>query len=487
MAAASMALTRKALTELVGTLFLCLTIALTGKSSLAALPIGCALMLLVYAGGHVSGAHYNPAVTLAILVRGGGKLGRPEALVYVLSQLAGALGAVLIAWALVGKASAAHPQVGAGVDFLGSAVLAEFMVTFALCSVVLHTATSKAQANNSYYGLAIGFTVLSGAVSVGGISGGAFNPAVGAMSLLYGTEAASQVWIYLVGPLAAGAVAGAAFRFCAVEEYSPEPTALQREVAPLAVEFIGTMMLCYTVGTAAGGTSVLAPLSIGSMLMVMVYMGGAISGAHYNPAVTLAVLLRNFSGATSDSFTWQRACKYVGSQVLGSLCGGLAAWATLEERTSVGYPRVPPGKELGQAMLGEVLGTFLLAYVVLNVATVKQLAGNSFFGLAIGMTVTAMAHAIGPISGGAFNPAVGLLGPFLGGEHGLSGVWIYWLACPMGSAAAALFFRLQNAEEFQAEHTVATRYMAHVSDQAVPRYMTHAVCGAGAVAPESSA
>jgi len=221
--------------------------------------------------------------------------------------------------------------------------------------------------------------------------------------------------------------------------------------------------------------------------MVMVYMGGAISGAHYNPAVTLAVLLRSSFGATSDAFTWHRAYKYVATQVLGSLFGGLAALATLGDCASVGYPMVPLSKELGQAILGEVLGTFLLAYVVLNVATVRQLAGNSFFGLAIGMTVTAMAHAIGPISGGAFNPAVGLLGPFLGGENGLRGVWIYWVACPIGSAAAALVFRFQNAGEFKAERTVTAGYVAHVSDLTAPRYMTHAVGRVDTVAPESSA
>jgi len=203
------------------------------------------------------------------------------------------------------------------------------------------------------------------------------------------------------------------------------------------------------VGTAAGLGAFLAPLSIGSILMVMIYMGGAISGAHYNPAVTIAVALRTVFGATHDNFSIKKACMYIPAQLLGAFVGALAAVAAIG--VSAGYPALPATSGLGHGFFGEVIGTFLLVYVILNVATVKALAGNSFFGLAIGMVVTAMACAIGPISGGAFNPAVGLMGLFINGGTGdnINDVWIYWIACPLGAALAAAFFRPQNLEEFK--------------------------------------
>jgi len=461
----------------VGTFFLCFTIACTGKSSpIAAIAIGCALMVLIYAGGHVSGAHYNPAVTVAILVRGQAKLSPLEAVVYIFSQLVGALLGALVSWGLLtlGKDAAAYAALGANVS-VGSGLICEFMLTLALCSVVLHVATTKAQANNSYYGLAIGFTVVSGAISVGGISGGAFNPAVGLMSVLYGSEAAGNVWIYFVGPSLGGVVAGGLFRLAAQTEYTDAPKDTLVMIAPLVIEFLGTMMLCFTVGTAAGTGHYLAPLSIGSILMVMIYMGGAISGAHYNPAVTLAVTVRTLSGATHDNFSVRKALMYVPAQILGALVGALAAWGALEDNAKVGYPALPATSNLGQGFLGEVVGTFLLVYVILNVATVKALAGNSFFGLAIGMVVTAMACAIGPITGGAFNPAVGLIGVFTGGAGAaIDDVWIYWIACPLGAALAAGFFRLQNLSEFK-EIDLTPQFMSHAPfDSGSHKFHSHA-------------
>jgi len=399
--------------------------------------------------------------------------------VYICAQLAGALVGALLSWPLIGEDTAGYPALGANVTY-GSAFLAELVVTFALCSVVLHTATTKAQANNSYYGLAIGFTVLSGAISVGPISGGAFNPAVGFMPVLYGDDAAADCWIYFAGPLLAGILAGLFFRICAVEDYTETPSKRQSDIACFLIETFGTMFLCFTVGTAAGGTSVLAPLSIGSALMVMVYMGGAVSGAHFNPAVTLALLLRTAFGPTHDEFALRRAAFYVPAQILGAALGTFFAWGVMGGNKFVGYPYypwLPPEKGAGPGILGELLGTFLLAYVVLNVATVKNLAGNSFFGLAIGMVVTSMACAIGPITGGAFNPAVGLIGAFAGGANDLIGrIWIYWIGCPLGAALAAAFFRLQNHEEFQTDHE-DLKFQAHAAHEpGKEKFMSHSNC-----------
>jgi aquaporin Z len=201
------------LTEAVGTFFLVLTVGLTvlQGTPLAPIAIGSALMVMVYMGGHVSGAHYNPAVTLAVWLRG--KLPARDVVPYWVAQLVGAVLAALVVYALTGRtfAPAPGPDVGAG-----RALLVEGLFTFALALVVLNAATSRLTEGNSFYGLAIGFTVLVGAFAGGAISGGAFNPAVGVGPALVdaalGGGTLRHVWLYLVGPLAGAAVAAALFR-----------------------------------------------------------------------------------------------------------------------------------------------------------------------------------------------------------------------------------------------------------------------------------
>jgi aquaporin Z len=204
---------------MIGTFFLVLVISFTAGSAnpLAPLAIGSALMVMVYMGGHVSGAHYNPAVTLAVTLRG--KLPSGDVLPYVVAQLVGSLFASFVVLAITGGTFAPAPAPGAGVV---PVLLAEFLITFALALVVLNVATHPATTGNSFYGLAIGFTVMIGAFSVGDISGGAFNPAVGIGPILVSTVAGDgglgDLWIYLVGPLAGGAAAVPVFRLQLGEE-----------------------------------------------------------------------------------------------------------------------------------------------------------------------------------------------------------------------------------------------------------------------------
>jgi len=196
-------------TELVGTFFLVFTIGLTAMSGtpMAPIAIGSVLMAMVYMGGHISGAHYNPAVSVAILIRG--KMEIRDLVPYVLSQISGAILASLAVMLIVGDTFAPAPAPEAGLVVV---LLAEALFTFALSLVVLNVATDDATADNSFYGLAIGFTVMAGAFAVGGISGGVFNPAVGSgpilVDALMGDGAFDQLWIYWVGPLL-GAVAAA--------------------------------------------------------------------------------------------------------------------------------------------------------------------------------------------------------------------------------------------------------------------------------------
>jgi aquaporin Z len=198
---------KKYLVEFIGTFFLVFTIGMAVRSGspLAPLAIGASLMVMIFAGGHVSGAHFNPAVTLAVWIRG--KCDTKDVVPYWVAQLAAGLVAALLVASLIGK-----PAEPASHDAVKS-VIVEFLFTFALAWVVLNTATAKGTAGNSFYGLAIGMTVMTGAVAVGGVSGGAFNPAVGLGVVTMGLEKLNQFWIYVGADLAGGAVAGLTYRF----------------------------------------------------------------------------------------------------------------------------------------------------------------------------------------------------------------------------------------------------------------------------------
>lgn len=208
----------KHIIEFIGTFFLILTIALTGNP----IAIGSILMVMIYLGGNISGGHYNPSVTLGVLLRG--KIGIGDAVGYWIVQILGAFLGALVAFLLNDKVFAPAP--GAGVGFL-KACLAEFMFTFALVSVVLNVATTKKAAGNSYFGLAIGFTVLAGAFSVGAISGGAFNPAVAIgpiiFDLIKGGNAIQNLPMYLVGTLLGSVVAAIVFRATNADEFTDSP------------------------------------------------------------------------------------------------------------------------------------------------------------------------------------------------------------------------------------------------------------------------
>lgn len=192
--------------EFIGTFFLMLTVGMTVVNTShpefwAPVAIGSILAVMVFAGGHVSGGHYNPAVSLAVYLRK--KISLETMLQYWIAQLAGAIIAAFITIYLKGQTSANPLELD-----VVKALIAEFLFTFALCFVVLNTATVKATSGNSYFGWAIGFTVLVGAYAVGAISGGAFNPAVALGITILNLSFWSNIWIFIVANLL-GAVAAA--------------------------------------------------------------------------------------------------------------------------------------------------------------------------------------------------------------------------------------------------------------------------------------
>jgi aquaporin Z len=204
------------------------------------------------------------------------------------------------------------------------------------------------------------------------------------------------------------------------------------------VEFIGTFFLVLVIGLTViePGAGSLAPLAIGATLMVMVYAGGPISGAHYNPAVTLAVWMRGKCD-TKD------VAPYMVAQVLAGVTAG---WIVTILKPDAIVTAASPN--VMHALIVELLFTFALAYVVLNVATSKKGSGNSYFGLAIGFTVTAAAYAGGAISGGAYNPAVAT-GVTAMGLSSLGNIWIFLLGNFAGGALAAIVYKMVNPDEYK--------------------------------------
>ncbi len=179
----------------------------------------------------------------------------------------------------------------------------------------------------------------------------------------------------------------------------------------------------------------MTPLAVGAMYMVMIFAGGHISGGHFNPAVTIAVFLRG-KCSVSD------VPSYILTQFLAAGVAGLVSSTFL---MNVGTP-IEIGSKVPQCMVGELLGTFALVFVVLNVATAKDTMGNSFYGLAIGLCWTAGSFAMNSISGGLFNPAAAL-GNSVAGLNHFSDIWIYIIGQIIGAAAAAYVFLYINGKD----------------------------------------
>jgi aquaporin Z len=213
----------------------------------------------------------------------------------------------------------------------------------------------------------------------------------------------------------------------------------------LAVEFIGMFMFMFTVGMATNkaGAGSLAPLAIGSILMVMVFAGGHISGGHFNPAVSTAVFRRGRMTAVEYR-------GYMVTQFVAAILAGLVV------RIVGGHEANGHFAGAGRMLIAEFLFTFALCWVVLNVATARGTEGNSFYGLAIGFTVLVGAFAVGGISGGAFNPAIAV-GAMVTGLFKWGNIWIYLIADFLGGlAAASVFLYLLPAEKMSGDIEAAS-------------------------------
>lgn len=392
----------KYLSEFLGTYMLVLTVGcnvLTGSPVWAVLSIACSLMVMIYALAQISGAKFNPAVSFALGCTKDMEWGAVG--VEMAIQLVGGIAAGISYGAALWDVFNLAPTAGFS---LAQAGLAELIYTFMLCFVVLNVAASS-DGGNQYYGLAIGFVVVAGGYGAGHISGGCFNPAV-AVGIDVSSAGLGFGWClaYVVFELIGAGLAAALYKVCrSHEEKGEDGRWTKKEVSAgskYLAEFLGTFMLVLTVGLNVLGGSKAPVFSIAASLMCMIYALGSVSGANFNPAVSICLVITGRPEVL--------AAKDAGMYIVAQLAGGIVAGFTYMFMENGKTFPLAPGKDysIGQAAFAEIAFTFLLCYVVCCVATVKTGKLDQYFGLAIGSCVTAGGYAIGAVSGGSLNPAV---------------------------------------------------------------------------------
>jgi aquaporin Z len=445
---ADVSMLSKCVAEFVGTFLLIFTVGcnvMGGNATWGGVSIACVLMVAIYALGSVSGANFNPAVSVTLgLVQSMGAKGMDWATVgiYCAVQLVAGVCAAFAYFGLFGDTFNLSPA--KGVAGLVPAVVCELVYTFMLCFVVLNVAVASKATPNKYFGLAIGFVIIAGAYGAGAISGGCFNPAV-AVGIDTASFSKGFGWclIYTVAEMLGAALAAGLFKVVRPEDFGGEGGTL---TAKLTSEFLGTFMLVFTVGLNVCASSPAAAFSIAASLMCMIYALGDVSGAQFNPAVTVAVVGAGVEGAP-DPMT---ACFYMLTQITAGICASLSFYGV-----ACGFsfgPVAPHG--WAAVSMAEIVFTFVLCFVVLSVACSKS-NNDQFFGLAIGSCVTVGGFAIGGISGGSLNPAVsiGLA------TQGVFGGGLFWEALVytgmelIGACIAAGVFKITHAAEAEPSET----------------------------------
>jgi len=434
----------KLVAEFVGTFLLIYTVGcnvLTGNAVWGGVSIASVLMVAIYALGGISGANFNPAVSLALgLSRSSGGPGLDFGTVgkYCCVQILAGIAAALCYSSLFWDTFNLGPGDGFGMVQAG---LCEMIYTCMLCFVVLNVAAAKNNIPNQYYGLAIGSVIVAGAYGAGAVSGGCFNPAV-AIGIDVSSAGLGFGWclIYVVSEVIGAALAVGLFTIVRPEDFGDTTS----DFTEMASEFIGTYMLVLTVGLNVLGKSASGAYSIAASLMSMIYALGNVSGAHFNPAVTVAVLA---SGRCPD-LTPGKAARFMAAQLAGGISAAFTYTFIYNGKTFALGPG--PGFRTGQAFMAEVIFTFVLCYVVLSVAVSRTTKSTVMFGLAIGACVTVGGNAIGKVSGGSLNPAVsfGIASAHLTSGGGIMTAVIYTVAEVFGAGLAAAVIKATHAVDF---------------------------------------
>jgi len=445
--------------EFVGTFMLVFTIGcnvLTGQPVWGGVSIACVLTVMIYALGKSSGGNFNPAVSLALGLCN--KMEWKEVGIYAVVQIVAGISAGFCYLGLFGKSFNLEPTPGHN---WWQAGVAELLYTFMLCFVVLNVAASKKHGGrNQFYGLAIGFVIVAGAYSGGSVSMGCFNPAVAfGIDVSSAYHGVKYCFIYTAFELVGAVLAAGAFKVCraAQEEVEDADKTKQDEAvdaatvelpAKLLSEFLGTYMLVLTVGLNVLSGSTAGAFSIAASLMCMIFALGSVSGAHFNPAVTTAILC---SGR--GKIQAAEAAMYMGVQVVGGICAAFTYSALMNGTT---FALKPAAYAWHQVCIAEFVFTFVLAFVVLSTATVKGVL-SEYFGFAIGMCVTVGGCAIGKVSGGSLNPAVsfGISTSHIIGGGGFWPCLIYALVEIAAGAAAAGAFMVTQPSEYEEKDSAA--------------------------------
>lgn len=448
---------QKYISEAVGTFTLVFTVGCclsTGSSTWNATAIGCVFMAMVYATAPVSGGNLNPAVSLALALCG--KCPWKPMLIYCVTQLAAGIAAGLCHWALLFESV----PVAASEPFTwGHAVIVEIIYTCMLCLVVLNCAVSKRTGQgNQFFALAIGFVIIAGGYAAGGISGAAFNPAVSlGLDISSGRILGGLVWT--ISQLTGAILSAILFHIVRSEDYMPDVNLVNYKPSlrvKCISEFLGVFVLVFTVGLNVTLGSTATALSAGAALMCMIYSLWDVSGGHFNPAVTLAIV---FSGRAKCPL--EVAVPYWAAQLCAGICAGVLLDVFRVAGSGTRVKPLQPGNGYlpSQAMVLECCFTFMLAYVVLSVATVSthrsQKAPNNYFGLAIGSCVAAGGLAAGGVSGGALNPAVSVgitTANLVIGSHRpdiIMSVTAFALYEIAGGLLASVVFHMTHPSEYQ--------------------------------------
>jgi len=389
--------------EFLGTFLLIFTVGcnvLSGNAVWGGVSIASVLMVAIYALGGISGANFNPAVSLALYLAeamGGSGIDVATMGMYMGVQIVAGICAAFAYSGLFMDTFGLAPAPGFGALHAG---LCEVLYTFVLCFVVLNVAVGKGTAGNQFYGLAIGSVIIAGAYGAGAVSGGCFNPAV-AIGIDAAGFAHGWGWsmFYMVCEFVGAAMAAGLFRVVRPEDFGGEKNLGTECVS----EFLGTFILVLTVGLNVLGKSPAGAYSIAASLLCVIYALGDVSGAHFNPAVTVTLLA---CGRCSESLSLVKAGAFIFAQLFGGVAAGFTYLAI---RQGDSFPLGPgAGMGIAQVMIAEAIFTFVLCYVVLSVAVSTTTKSSVFFGLAISACVTVGGNAIGAISGGSLNPAVSL-------------------------------------------------------------------------------
>jgi len=425
--------------EFLGTFMLVFTIGcnvLSGSGAFGGVSIACVLTVMIYALGKSSGANFNPAVSLALGITE--KMPWKEVGIYAVVQTVAGICAGLIYLVMFGESFNLQPTKGHNIWQAG---LAETLYTFMLCFVVLNVAASKVHGGkNQFYGLAIGFVIVAGAYSGGSVSMGCFNPAVAfGIDVSSGYYGVKNCFIYTLFEVVGAAMAAGAFKVCrGAQEKDEEPEI----AAKLLSEFLGTFMLVLTVGLNVLSGSAAGAFSIAASLMCMIFALGTCSGAHFNPAVTVAIIASGRGKCAPKD-----GAMYIGVQILAGILAAFTYSAMMNGET---FALKPAAYNWSQVIAAELAFTFVLAFVVLSVATVKS-ALSEYFGFAIGMCVTVGGCAIGKVSGGSLNPAVSI---GISSSHIIGGgnFWpclIYTLVELVAGGLAAGVFMVTQPSEYE--------------------------------------